>query len=118
VSVSVGRGPELVYCTFRVGAISAKATLDASPQAYFRLERTIEEDAQQFASVREYTPPSNVTHLGVAAAWFPDQTKVMTTDGVTLITVAVRWPGAPASRKRALGKVVARPLLGKLHPPA
>jgi hypothetical protein len=93
-------------------------TLDSAPQAYFRLERTIVEDSQQFASQREFTPPSAIDHLGVAAAWFPDEDKVMTTDGVTLITVAVRWPGARPARKRALGETVARPLLGPLHPPS
>jgi hypothetical protein len=114
----------LLTCRYRVAAQNAPhrlgitTALDSSPQAYFRLERTIVEDSQQFASQREYTPPTAINHLGVAAAWFPDQSKVMTTDGVKLITVAVHWPGAPPARRRALAEAVARPLLGPLHPPA
>jgi hypothetical protein len=118
VTVGVSRDPELVGCWFSARGVTVMATLDSSPQAYFRLERTIEEDSQQFASQREYTPPVNVNHLGVAAAWFPDQNKVMTTDGVKLFTVAVRWPGVRPARRRALAEAVAQPLLGPLHPPA
>jgi hypothetical protein len=99
----------------RVGVV---ANVDGSPQAYQRLERAVVEGGQQFGVVRSVPAPVNVPGLGLAAAWFPDQAKLITTDGVNLISVAIAWPGASQARQRALAAAVARAYLGPLMPKA
>jgi hypothetical protein len=99
----------------RVGVV---ANVDTSPQAYQRLERTVVEDGQQFGEMRGFTPPVDVPGLGLAATWLPDQARLLTTDGVRLITITVSWRGASQARAQALGRAVARPYLGKLQPKA
>ena len=91
------------------------ANVDNGPQPYFRLERTIVEAGQQFGAVRTAAPPQSVTGLGLDAAWFPDEMKLMTTDGVRLITVTINWPGTSGARRRALARATARDYLGPLN---
>jgi hypothetical protein len=92
--------------------------VDSSPQAYQRLERTIVEDGQQFGRTRGFTPPQTVPKLGLDAAWLPDQSKLMTTDGTRLITVTVQWRGVGLRRQRTLAAGAARRYLGPLEPKA
>ena len=94
------------------------ANVDTAPQAYQRLERTIVEAGQQFGVSRGFTPPVHVAGLGLDASWFPDQTKLMTTDGGRLVSVVISWRGVSQARRQALAKAVARPYLGKLQPRA
>lgn len=84
---------------------------DNGPQPYFVLERTQVEESQQFTAQRMIAAPQPVTGLGIDAYWFPAEKKVMTTDGVQLITVTVNWPHATEARKRALAEVLARTYL-------
>jgi hypothetical protein len=91
------------------------ANVDSSPQPYERLERTIVEDGQQFGEVREFTPPVTVPRLGLDAAWLPDQSKLMTTDGTSLVTVTVAWQGTMRARQLALARLTAERYLGKEH---
>lgn len=101
-------------CDFRVAAgrsaarVKVSATIDSGPQAEFRFQRTVEEQGQQFGSVRLAAPPEDVRGIGLDADWFPDQTELMTTDGKRLITVTVSWPAANPKRWRAIAERVAR----------
>jgi hypothetical protein len=106
-------------CALSVGFNAASrvlvvANVDTAPQAFFRLERTAEEAAQNFTSPRVVAPPQQLTGLGLDADWFPSSQQLMTSDGVRLITVSVSWSGAAAARRRGLAEAVARPYLGRL----
>jgi hypothetical protein len=102
----------------RVGPqrVAVVANVDSSPQPYQRLERTIVEDGQQFGTERGFTPPQTVSKLGLDAAWLPDQSKLLTTDGKSLITVTVAWRGEKRGRQLALAKLTARLYLDKPIP--
>jgi hypothetical protein len=104
-------------CHFRGPGVSVVVNVDSSPQPYQRLERTICEDAQQFAAVRNFSPPVTVPRLGLDAAWVPDQSKLLTTDGRNLLTVTVAWRAEKQPRQIALATLVARRYLGKPIPP-
>ena len=90
--------------------------VDSSPQPYQRLGRTIDEDSQQFGTERNFTPPVTVAKLGLVAAWLPDQSKLLTTDGKSLLTITVAWRGKKRARQLALAKLVAHRYLGKPIP--
>jgi hypothetical protein len=91
------------------------ANIDSAPQAFFRLERTAVEAAQNFTSPRVVSPPQQVGGLGLDADWFPSSQQLMTSDGNRLISVSVSWRDAPAARKRGVAEAVARPYLGPLN---
>jgi hypothetical protein len=103
-------------CHFRGPGVSVTVNIDSSPQPYQRLERTIEEDGQQFSTVRDFTPPVTVPKLGLDAAWVPDQSKLLTSDGRNLLTITVAWRGEKRARQIALATLVARRYLGKPIP--
>jgi hypothetical protein len=97
--------------------VAVVVNVDPSPQPYQRLERTIVEDGQQFGSERNFSPPVTVSKLGLDAAWLPDQSKLLTTDGKALLTVTVTWRGEKRARQLALAELAARRYLGKPIPP-
>jgi hypothetical protein len=103
-------------CDFRGPAVSVAVNVDSSPQPYQRLERTIEEDGQQFGTERNFTPPVTVPKLGLDAAWVPDQSQLLTTDGRSLLTITVTWRGEKRARQVVLATLVARRYLGKRIP--
>ena len=103
-------------CHFRAPGVSVVVNVDSSPQPYQRLERTICEDSQQFGTVRNFSPPVNVPKLGLVAAWVPDQSELLTTDGRNLLTITVAWRGEKRARQIALATLVARQYLGKPIP--
>jgi hypothetical protein len=92
------------------------ATIDTAPQAYFRLERTVVEEAQTFAQTQGGAAPVQVPGLGLDADWLPGESRLVTTDGTRLVTIAVDWPGAARGRKVSLAAGIARTLLGRLRP--
>jgi hypothetical protein len=116
VAVRVTRTSDhMPQCDFRAGALSATVSVDTSPQPYQVLERQIDEESQMFTPTRTQPAPRAVRHLGLDAAWFPEEQYVMTTDGKRLITVTVvRWPGHRSHQRVALATAVARPYLGRL----
>jgi hypothetical protein len=67
--------------------------------------------------VRNFSPPVTAPRLGLDAAWVPDQSKLLTTDGRNLLTVTVAWRAEKQARKIALATLVARRYLGKPIPP-
>src|SRR5205823_3416127 len=96
ISVTPGISNSAVpRCVFGIGKRQVTALVDSGPQPYFRLERTIVEDAQQFSTVRLEPAPVHVGGLGLDASWFPGEQQLMTTDGRRLITVIVKWHGVP-----------------------
>ena len=103
-------------CHFRAARVSVVVNVDSSPQPYQRLERTIDEDSQSFGTERNFTPPVTVPKLGLDAAWVPDQSKLLTTDGRSLLTITVAWRGQKRARQIALATLVARRYLGKPIP--
>ena len=103
-------------CDFRGPRVSVVVNVDSSPQPYQRLERTIDEAGQQFGTVRTFAPPVTVPKLGLDAAWLPDQSKLLTTDGRSLLTITVAWRGETRGRQVALATQVARRYLGKPIP--
>jgi hypothetical protein len=103
-------------CHFRGPGVSVVVNIDSSPQPYQRLERTIDEDSQSFGTVRNFTPPVIVPKLGLGAAWVPDQSMLLTSDGRRLLTVTVAWRGQKRARQVALATMVARRYLGKPIP--
>ena len=103
-------------CHFRAPGLSVVVNVDSSPQPYQRLERTVCEDSQQFGTVRNFSPPVNVPKLGLVAAWVPDESELLTTDGRNLLTITVAWRGQKRARQIALATLVARRYLGKNIP--
>jgi hypothetical protein len=113
----------LAQCSFTAEAsagtrIQVTATIDTSPQPYARLERTVEETAQNAATSKLVATPEHIPGLGLDADWFPQQQQLMTTDGARLIAVTIDWRQATQARQQALAAVVARNFLGRLEPHA
>jgi hypothetical protein len=103
-------------CHFRAPGVSVVVNIDSSPQPYQRLERTIDEASQQFGTVRTFAPPVSVPKLGLDAAWLPDASELLTTDGRNLLTITVAWRGEKRARQIALATLVARRYLGRPIP--
>jgi hypothetical protein len=97
----------LVASTQARDQVKLTATIDTAPQAYTRLERAAVEAGQNLSLVGNSTAPQNISGLGLDADWFLDESKLMTSDGTRLITVAVSWDSASQKRKRELARVVA-----------
>ncbi len=89
-------------CHFHGPRLSVVVNIDSSPQPYQRLERTIDEAGQQFGTVRNFAPPVSVPKLGLDAAWLPDESKLLTTDGRSLLTITVTWRRAKPARQITL----------------
>jgi hypothetical protein len=90
------------------------ANIDNGPQAFFRLERTAVEAAQNFTSPRVVPPPQQITGLRLDADWFPSSQAVMTSDGDRRSTVSVSWRDASTAMKRGLAEAEARAYSGRL----
>jgi hypothetical protein len=111
---------DMPQCAFRTELrggtpVLVVANIDSAPQAFFRLERTAVEAAQNFTSPRVVPPPQRIAGLGLDADWFPSSQQLMTSDGNRLISVAVTWRGASVARKQGVAEAVARPYLGRLN---
>lgn len=109
--------PQCAFSADLTGAtrVLVVANIDNAPQAFFRLERTAVEAAQNFTSPRVVASPQRIGGLGLDADWFPSSQQLMTSDGNRLISVAVSWRNASTARKQGLAEVVARPYLGRLN---
>jgi hypothetical protein len=106
-------------CRFRADGISVTVMLDSAPQAYTRMEREQVEFWQnvEWSHKAARAAPRPVGHLGLAGYWFPLQNRLLTTDGVRLITVKVRSPSMGPSERKAAAVGLARTYLGPLvHP--
>jgi hypothetical protein len=101
------------------GSLAVVAELDSAPQAYYRLDREVVEFGQNVIwdhlGARAY--PGPISHLGLAADWFPSENQLLTTDGVRLITIIVSSLPADAGGGARVAASLARTYLGPLVPP-
>jgi hypothetical protein len=89
-------------CQLRGRDGEAIVMLDSAPQAYTRMEREQVEFWQnvEWSHKTARAAPRPVGHLGLGGYWFPVQSRLLTTDGVRLVTIKVRAPSTgPAERK-------------------
>jgi hypothetical protein len=113
-----GADPTIRTCVLRAGGARVTATVDTAPQAYFRLERTVVEEAQNFVQTQGGAAPVQVPGVGLDADWLPGESRLVTTDGTRLVTIAVDWAGATVARRSSLAAGIARTFLGRLRPEA
>jgi hypothetical protein len=94
--------------------------LDSAPQPYERMEREQVEFWQnvEWSHKTARSAPRPVSHLGLDAYWFPVQSRLLTTDGVRLITVKLRAPGMGPAERREEAVRLAHVYLGPLRKPA
>jgi hypothetical protein len=104
----------LVSCHFTTrrgtGPLDVTAELDSAPQTYFRLEREIEEYAQNviWGHLGKQAIPRTIPHLGFEADWFPRDRRLATGDAERLITVIVIASPAHAGGGEAIAEQLAR----------
>jgi hypothetical protein len=93
--------------------------LDSAPQAYTRMEREQVEFWQnvEWSHKTARAAPRPVTHLGLDGYWFPVQNRLLTTDGVRLITVKLRSSALGPTELKTLAIRLARTYLGPLQKP-
>jgi hypothetical protein len=107
-------------CRLEAHGLAVIVRLDSAPQAYTRMEREVVKFGQNvdWTKVPPGAYPQTVKHLGLDADWFPLQGRLLTTDGVRLITIKVRSSGqsGEASRK-PLATRLAQIYLGPLVKP-
>jgi hypothetical protein len=122
ISAVPGKGNNAMpQCSFRARLpgrrrLNVTVNVDTSPQPYMVLSRTIEERAQGFTPTSRLAAPVAVMGLGLGASWFPDESALMTTDGVRLVTTTVRWRGAKQGAKIRFATRLSRLYLGKSRP--
>jgi hypothetical protein len=106
-------------CRFRAHGMSVVVRLDSAPQAYTRMEREQVEFWQnvEWSHKTARAAPRPVGHLGLGGYWFPVQSRLLTTDGVRLITIKVRSRSAGPSEQKAAAIRLARVYLGPLRKP-
>jgi hypothetical protein len=90
--------------------------VDTSPQPYMVLARTIEERSQGFSPTTVLAAPVAVMDLGLEASWFPDESALMSTDGVRLVTVTLRGSRAKQTAKVRFATRISRLYLGRSKP--
>jgi hypothetical protein len=89
--------------------------LDSAPQPYYRMEREQVEFWQnvEWSQKTARASPRPVKHLGLGGYWFPLQHRLLTTDGVRLVTVKLRsWRAGDSAAREALAMRLARVYLG------
>jgi hypothetical protein len=107
-------------CRLRAADREAIVMLDSAPQAYTRMEREQVEFWQnvEWSHKAARASPRPVGDLGLGGYWFPVQSRLLTTDGVRLITVKVKsWPTADPAARRLLATRLARVYLGPPRKP-
>ena len=105
-------------CRLRGPGREAVVRLDSAPQPYARMDREQVEFWQnvEWSHEAARAAPYPITSLGLGGFWFPLQRRLLTTDGVRLITIKVRLR-YPAESK-SLATRLANIYLGPLHKPA
>jgi hypothetical protein len=106
-------------CRLRSGDVEAIVMLDSAPQAYTRMEREQVEFWQnvEWSHKTARAAPRPVRHLGLGGYWFPLQSRLLTTDGVRLITIKVRSASIGPSGRMAAAVRLARVYLGPPRKP-
>jgi hypothetical protein len=106
-------------CRLRGRQLEAVVYLDSAPQAYTRMEREQVEFWQnvEWSHKTARAAPRPITTLGLGGYWFPVQSRLLTTDGVRLITIKVRAPSIGPAERRAKAVELAQVYLGPLQKP-
>jgi hypothetical protein len=106
-------------CRFRAGGMSVTVMLDSAPQAYTRMEREQVEFWQnvEWSHKAARAAPRPITTLGLGGYWFPLQSRLLTTDGVRLVTVKVRAPSVGPSERKSEAVRLAQTYLGPPRKP-
>jgi hypothetical protein len=93
--------------------------LDSAPQAYTRMEREQVEFWQnvEWSHKTARAAPRPVGHLGLGGYWFPVQSRLLTTDGVRLVTIKMQAPSKGPRERKAAAVRLARVYLGPPHKP-
>lgn len=106
-------------CRLRAPGREATVLLDSAPQAYTRMEREQVEFWQnvEWSHKAARAAPRPLTSLGLGGYWFPLQSRLLTTDGVRLITIKIRAPSSGPSERKSEAERLARRYLGPLHKP-
>ena len=99
------------------GGLTVIVQLDNAPQAYTRLERQIVEYGQNVLHSGRQEYPRSIKHLGLDAHWLAAENRILTTDGIRLVNVKVRWASASGAAREALAIRLARVYLGPLRDP-
>jgi hypothetical protein len=107
-------------CRFRADGMAAIVMLDSAPQAYARMEREQVEFWQnvEWSHKTARAAPRPIGHLGLGGYWFPTQSRLLTTDGVRLVTVKVRPSSRGPSERKSAAVRLARTYLGPPRKPA
>jgi hypothetical protein len=105
-------------CRLNGGGVSAVVFLDSAPQAFTRMEREVVEFGQNvdWTKVPTSAYPRTIQHLGLDADWFPLQNRLLTTDGVRLVTIKLH-SDLPPRAKQGIAVAMARTYLGPLRHP-
>jgi hypothetical protein len=107
-------------CRLRAGAAQVIVMLDSAPQPYVRMDREQVEFWQnvEWSGQAAKAAPYPMTSLGLGGYWFPLQRRLLTTDGVRLITIKVKSAGsAGPTAGKSLANRLARVYLGPLVKP-
>jgi hypothetical protein len=104
-------------CRLEAGPLIVISRLDSAPQPYTRLEREVVEYGQNVLHSGRRSYPQSIKRLGLDADWLAAENRLLTTDGVRLIDVKVRWPSASETARRALAIRLADVYLGPLQKP-
>ena len=106
-------------CRLRGEDREAIVLLDSAPQSYTRMEREQVEFWQnvEWSHKSARAAPRPVTSLGLGGYWFPLQSRLLTTDGVRLVTIKVRAPSIGPSERKDVALRLARIYLGPPHKP-
>jgi hypothetical protein len=104
-------------CRLEAFGVTVIVQLDSAPQAYTRLERQIVEYGQNVLHSGRQEYPRSIKHLGLDAHWLAAENRILTTDGVRLVNVKIRWTSASSDARAALAIRLARVYLGPLHEP-
>src|SRR5262249_32920053 len=106
-------------CPLEGRELNAIVMIDAAPQPYYRLEREVVEFGQNvdWSKVPASAYPRTIKHVGLDANWFPLQNRLLTTDGVRLVTVKLHAPQLGSTERRAVAIKMAGAYLGPLVKP-
>jgi hypothetical protein len=118
------RAPNLAKsCHFEAvdGGPDVIVELDSAPQPYVRMDREQVEFWQnvEWSDQAAKAAPYPITSLGLGGYWFPLQRRLLTTDGVRLITIKVKSAGsAGGTAGKLIATRLARVYLGPPVKPA
>jgi hypothetical protein len=108
-------------CRLAAGDAQVVVMLDSAPQPYVRMDREQVEFWQnvEWSHQAAKAAPFPMTSLGLGGYWFPLQRRLLTTDGVRLVTIKVKAAGSagPTASKRLAARLAGVYLGPPVKPP-